>query len=84
MTTPPPPTWLVVVTYGRSGSTLVQGLLNAMPGVLVRGEHQFALLTLFRVHQQLVAVRARYGELSRERGPWAAWFGADVLAPAAC
>jgi len=32
------PRYVFVVTYGRSGSTLMQGLLNALPGVLVRGE----------------------------------------------
>ena len=42
------PRFLFVVTYGRSGSTLVQGLLNAMPGVLVRGENNLFVLPLFR------------------------------------
>ena len=30
---------LFVVTYGRSGSTLLQGVLNAIPGYLIRGEN---------------------------------------------
>jgi hypothetical protein len=30
---------VIIVTYGRSGSTLLQGLLNAIPGYLVRGEN---------------------------------------------
>ena len=32
-----------VVTYGRSGSTLLQGLLNAIPGYLIRGENKDVL-----------------------------------------
>ena len=30
--------YLFVVTYGRSGSTLLMGLLNSIPGYLIRGE----------------------------------------------
>lgn len=40
--------YVFVVTYGRSGSTLVQGLLNALPRTLVRGENNFYILPLFR------------------------------------
>lgn len=39
---------VVVVTYGRSGSTLVQGLLNGLPRTLVRGENNLYVLHLFR------------------------------------
>lgn len=56
--------YVFVVTYGRSGSTLVQGLLNALPRVLVRGENDFYLLHLYRA---LAAVRA-FRELHGEHG----------------
>lgn len=42
------PRYVFVVTYGRSGSTLIQGMLNALPRTLVRGENNFFLLPLFR------------------------------------
>jgi hypothetical protein len=45
--------YLFVVTYGRSGSTLLMGLLNSIPGYLVRGENWDALHHLFRFHQTL-------------------------------
>jgi hypothetical protein len=45
--------FLFVVTYGRSGSTLLMGLLNSIPGYLVRGENWDALHHLFRFHQTL-------------------------------
>jgi hypothetical protein len=57
--TEPPPTqrpelgFLFVVTYGRSGSTLLMGLLNAIPGYLVRGENWDALRHLFLFHRTL-------------------------------
>ena len=45
--------YLFVVTYGRSGSTLLMGLLNSIPGYLVRGENWDALHHLFRFHRTL-------------------------------
>lgn len=43
--------FVFVVTYGRSGSTLLAGLLSSTPGVLIRGENAGALYHLFRFHQ---------------------------------
>lgn len=46
--------FVLVVTFGRSGSTLVQGLLNALPRTLVRGENNLFVLPIYR---SLAAVR---------------------------
>ncbi|NHC22529.1 sulfotransferase [Nocardioides sp. IC4_145] len=51
--------YLFVVTYGRSGSTLVSGLLNALPGYLVRGENRDALHHLFAFHRTMVTESRR-------------------------
>jgi hypothetical protein len=64
--------YLFVVTYGRSGSTLLQGILSSTPGVVIRGENGAALHHLFRFHDK--AGRSRY-RLTRsyplpERHPW--------------
>lgn len=40
--------YVFVVTYGRSGSTLTQNLLNAIPGYQIRGENGNALYHLAR------------------------------------
>src|SRR5215213_881342 len=45
--------YVFVVTYGRSGSTLLMGLLNSIPGYLVRGENWDALHHLFEFHRTL-------------------------------
>jgi hypothetical protein len=37
--------YVFVMTYGRSGSTLLMGLLNTIPGYLVRGENDDGMLT---------------------------------------
>jgi hypothetical protein len=45
--------FVFVVTYGRSGSTLLQGVLNSIPGFLIRGENHQALRHLFDLHSAL-------------------------------
>lgn len=60
--------YLFVMTYGRSGSTLVNGLLNAIPGYLVRGENRDALHHLFLFHTTLATESRRASrEALRER-----------------
>jgi len=43
--------YLFVVTYGRSGSTLLQGILNAIPGYVIRGENRQMLAHLHEFHR---------------------------------
>ncbi len=43
--------YLFIMTYGRSGSTLLQGILNAIPGYLIRGENRDAVYHLYRFHR---------------------------------
>ena len=40
--------YVFVVAYGRSGSTLVQGLLNTMPRTVVAGENNLYVLYVYR------------------------------------
>ncbi len=49
--------YVFVVSYGRAGSTLVQGLVNAMPRTLVRGESGLYVQHLFRAWQAVDTVR---------------------------
>jgi hypothetical protein len=51
--------FLFVMTYGRSGSTLVAGVLNSLPGYLIRGENRDAVHHLFRYHQTLLTESGR-------------------------
>lgn len=55
-----------VVSSGRSGSTLVQGLLNSLPGVLVRGENSFYVLPLYRAFRAAADFKQTYGGRSKE------------------
>jgi Sulfotransferase family len=57
---PDPLRFVFVVAYGRSGSTLVQGLLNALPRVLVRGENNFYVLPIYQSMVLARRFRRRY------------------------
>lgn len=69
--------YLAVVTYGRTGSTVVQAALNALPGVRVRGENYAALRGL-RQYVQSVAETASRHHAGRPDHPW---FGSARLDP---
>lgn len=64
---------LVIVSYGRTRSTLLQGLLNSIDGVLVRGENDNAFLGLWKAHQCLSGHIALHGQDSFFSNH--AWFG---------
>ena len=51
--------YLFVVTYGRSGSTLLTGLLNTVPGYLIRGENRGAVYHLFQFHATMLRESTR-------------------------
>lgn len=66
--------YVFVVTYGRSGSTLLMGLLNTIPGYRINGENYNAL---YRLYQADLAI-ARSLEKGRGRQhlqPTSAWHG---------
>ncbi|GAB7058889.1 sulfotransferase [Streptomyces mexicanus] len=68
--------YLFVLTYGRSGSTLLQNLLNAIPGVLVRGENHGVLYELYRFHSKVLHHRDRLAR-PEPLPPFHPWWGID-------
>jgi Sulfotransferase family len=66
--------FLFVVTYGRSGSTLLQGILSSIPGYLIRGENGGVAYQLYKFHAIATRHSASKGG-SRWRSPQSAWFG---------
>lgn len=44
---------VLIITYGRTGSTLLQGLLNTIDGCIVRGENLNFCLGLYHSYQSL-------------------------------
>lgn len=69
------PGYVFVVTYGRSGSTLLMGVLNSIPGYLLRGENWDALHHLYRFHTTL-ADGSRRWDPARLRQRTHPFFGA--------
>lgn len=46
--------YVFILTYGRSGSTLLQGILGSTPGYLIRGENRGILYNLYKFHSTAV------------------------------
>lgn len=53
--------YVVIVAPGRSGSTLLQGVLNSIPGWCVRGENQNVTLPLYRAERLLLMAKRAAG-----------------------
>lgn len=63
--------YVFIVTYGRSGSTLVQTLLQSINGYFIRGENANSLLPLFQSVSRIAAARVAHGYREIEQqGPW--------------
>jgi hypothetical protein len=67
---------ILIFSYGRTGSTLLMGLLNAIPGVLIRGENHNALYHLFQFFDALSRTHTAHPKAVMTTQPW---FGAGDL-----
>lgn len=63
--------YVFIVTYGRSGSTLLQGILNSIPGYLIRGENDGAVQLLMEPMNKLTDRAATFAGGS----PTSSWYG---------
>ena len=70
---------IFIVTYGRSGSTLLQSMLQGIPGAHIIGENFGALYHLFSGFQRIAKTRRKWGQ--KEQPMNSPWYGADKLAP---
>lgn len=61
---------LFIITYGRSGSTLLQGILNTIDGVVVRGENGNVFYDLFRAYTDFSARREQHLLSVLPNQPW--------------
>lgn len=65
-----------MVTYGRTGSTLLQGLLNAIPGYWIYGENGGFLLTLQESYAALPFAHRHMTDPTNDKATHA-WFGSS-------
>lgn len=68
---------ILIVTYGRSGSTLLQGVLNSIDGCLIRGENNNFIYQLFNSLKCIILTKQKFKGLY----PNSAWYGASALDP---
>ena len=68
-----------IVTYGRSGSTVLQRLLQSMDGYFIRGENNNTLYALYLAYRR--AFEARYSHGKIETHPADPWYGANAIDP---
>ncbi|WP_445363936.1 hypothetical protein ACJJIQ_05305 [Microbulbifer sp. ANSA003] len=67
-----------VITYGRSGSTLLLGVLNSIDGYLIRGENFSFVWHLYKAFCSLKKTEKEFGD-SRSESPTSPWYGASKL-----
>src|SRR5262245_596888 len=66
-----------IVSYGRTGSTVLQRILNTLPNACIRGENGNVLMSLRAAHEAAVYATTM-SSLATEKGPW---YGAEVIRP---
>lgn len=59
--------YVFIMAYGRSGSTLLQAILNSTPGVLIRGENRGLPYYLHQFHKSAVKDAAWAGDVARRK-----------------
>jgi hypothetical protein len=75
--------YVFIVTYGRSGSTLLQNMLNSIPGDQFRGDNNNALFLLVKAwaaikdSDPMRGLRLAGGETDQTHP----WFGAEKVSP---
>lgn len=70
--------YVFVVSYGRSGSTLLMGLLNAIPGYRIRGENYNTLYRLYQADAAVTKARDRFSS-SDHLLEKSSWYGAPRI-----
>lgn len=69
---------ILIVTYGRSGSTLLQGILNSIEGTTIRGENNNFVYGLYLAYKSLAKTKSECHDGLNSTHPW---FGAELLDP---
>jgi sulfotransferase family protein len=68
--------YLFIITYGRSGSTLLQGILDSIPGYLIRGENRNAVFKLFEF-QRVILTEKNSADRGDRSSPRSSWYGLE-------
>ncbi len=63
---------VLIITYGRSGSTLLQGVLNTIDGVVIRGENDNVFFDFYQSYGKLMKCKQAHKNAVL---PSQAWYG---------
>jgi hypothetical protein len=66
-----------VITYGRSGSTLMQGMLNSIDGFHIKGENNGFVFKLFESYELLAEVKEKFGAV--DKAMTKPWYGMQAV-----
>lgn len=69
--------FVFIVTYGRSGSTVMQSVLQAMDGYFIRGENNNALAPVFDFYEALLEAQTK--NTKPNPPPHGPWYGIDEV-----
>lgn len=72
--------FVFIITYGRSGSTVLQKVLQSIEGYFIRGENNHTLFPLYMAYRRAHEARFKHG--GTPQGPDNPWYGADAILPA--
>lgn len=71
---------IFIVTYGRSGSTLLQTVLQSIPGAHILGENNNIMFHLWRAFGAARGAKVAWGPKGSEKAHHP-WYGADKFQP---
>lgn len=66
---------VMIITYGRSGSTLLQTAMNEFDNVCIRGENYLAAAPLYESWRRIMAAKTE--QSANYSGPGQPWYGSD-------
>lgn len=69
--------FVFIVTYGRSGSTVLQSVLQSMDGYFIRGENNNALSSIFNFYETLCEAKTK--NTKPNPPPHGPWYGIDEV-----
>lgn len=73
--------YIFIITYARSGSTLIQSVLNSVDGVQIRGENNNVAYHLHRAIKAVTNAKSSHGRNHKTTARDHPWYGAANLDP---
>ncbi|MCC0022617.1 MAG: sulfotransferase [Hyphomicrobiaceae bacterium] len=72
---------LFIVTYGRSGSTLLQRILQTLPNSVIRGENENLLFKFYQLDRAFAQTAENASRRKGSHMPKSPWHGIELLRP---